>query len=618
MPTGPSSSASPYVLSTAPGVSFTSILTVGDSVNLKPDGTPYRMVGIPDGLGAFDNGDGTFTLLMNQEIGNTVGITRAHGAKGSFVSSWTINKSDLSVVNGSDLIQRVYNWNTTTQSLDTTTPITLAFNRFCSADLPDVTAYYNPATGLGSQARIFMHGEEGGATGYQVATVATGADKGSAYILGKFNLSTNGSGLTGVGAWENAVANPFPQNKTVVAANNDGGTGIMSNSVSVYVGTKTNSGTEVDKAGLTNGTLKFVNVTGSPVEIVNSTTRATNITNGTRFSLSSTASTTFSRPEDGAWNPLNPSQYFFVTTDRLDQVSDGIGTQVGNTRLWSLTFDDITNPDLGGKVDLLIDGDTVNGVKVNMFDNLAVDKYGHITLQEDVGNAAHNGKIWQYDIASDTLTQIGKHDPARFGDIGVPATLPFNQDEETSGVMDAQDILSPGWFFLDDQAHYTTSPPITPELVEGGQLLALYNPTTYNSFYATLSTIAGTSGRDTITGTASGEKILGGIGGDTLTGGAGSDAFVYTNIRDSGDVIKDFTVRQDRIALADLLDGIVSGGYTGSDAIADGYVKFIGSGSNTILQIDQDGNGTAASPRNFLTVENVSVAALSATSNFVF
>src|SRR5262249_42334125 len=179
------------------------------------------------------------------------------------------------------------------------------------------------------------------------------------------NLGTNGSGLTGVGAWENSLANPFAQDRTVVIANSDGGTGIMTNAVAVYVGTKTNTGTAVDRAGLTNGTLSFVNVVGNPVEIVNATTRATNITNGTRVTLSGTASTTFSRPEDGAWNPFNHNQYYFVTTDRLDQVSDGVGAQIGQTRLWRLTFDDITHPELGGKIDLLIDGRTVNGQKVN-------------------------------------------------------------------------------------------------------------------------------------------------------------------------------------------------------------------------------------------------------------
>jgi hypothetical protein len=65
--TGPSSSASPYVLRAAPGVVTKAILTVGDSVG------GYRLVGIPDGLGAFDNGDGTFTLMMNHEIRETLG-----------------------------------------------------------------------------------------------------------------------------------------------------------------------------------------------------------------------------------------------------------------------------------------------------------------------------------------------------------------------------------------------------------------------------------------------------------------------------------------------------------------------------------------------------------------
>jgi hypothetical protein len=475
---GPSSSASSYLLPLANGVKLTSILTVPDAIG------GYAMSGIPDGLGAFDNCDTTFTLLMNHELGNTTGVTRAHGSIGAYVSSWIISKSSLRVISGSDLMTGIYGWNNTTQSSNTT-PGTFAFNRFCSADLPSVSAYYNAATGKGSRERIFMHGEEGGSTGYQLATVATGADKGKAYILGKFNLSTNGSGLTGVGGWENALANPYPQDKTVVIGNNDGGSGIMSNSVCVYVGTKQTTGSEVDKAGLTNGTLSFINVTGNAAEIVNTTTRATNITNGTRFTLSGTASTTFSRPEDGCWNPLNPNQFYFVTTDRLDQVSDGVGTQIGATRLWRLTFDSITNPSLGGVIDLLINGTVVNGVKVNMFDNLSADKFGNLILQEDVGNAAHNGKMWRYNVASNQLTLIAKHDPARFGDIGVAATSPFNQDEEASGVIDVSDILGAGMHLFVDQAHYS----LPGAAVEGGQLMSMFVP---SSVSATASTAADT------------------------------------------------------------------------------------------------------------------------------
>jgi len=440
------------------------------------------MVGIPDGLGAFDNGDGTFTLLMNHELGSGVGVTRAHGGKGAFVSKWIINKETLSVVSGSDLIQQVYLWDSLNQQSSLVSSA-FAFNRFCSGDLPKVSAFYNAATGLGTRERIYMHGEEGGATGYQLATVVTGPNAGKSYALGKFNLNTNGSGLTGVGAWENALASPYPQDKTVVVGDSDGGTAIMTNALAVYVGTKQASGSEADKAGLTNGTLKFVNVSGNPVEIVNTTARATNIVSGTRFSLSGTSSTTFSRPEDGAWNPLNPNQFYFVTTDQLDQATDGVGAQNGRTRLWRLTFDSITNPDLGGRIDLLIDGRIVNGERVNMFDNIAVnEKTGLVVLQEDVGNAAHNGKMWLYDPATDALVKVARHDSARFGEVGVAATAPFTQDEETSGVIDVSSILGAGTYLSVDQAHYAIN-ATTPrgfdnpnELVEGGQLFAIRLP----------------------------------------------------------------------------------------------------------------------------------------------
>ena len=88
---GPSTASTPYLVPAASGVRTVSVLTVGESVSPKLDGvTPYRMVGLPDGLGAYDNGDGTFTLLMNHELGATSGVVRAHGARGAFVSAWPI------------------------------------------------------------------------------------------------------------------------------------------------------------------------------------------------------------------------------------------------------------------------------------------------------------------------------------------------------------------------------------------------------------------------------------------------------------------------------------------------------------------------------------------------
>lgn len=447
-----------YIIPRTPGVSVKTLLTVGES----PSSGTYPMVGSPDGLGLFDNNDGTFTLVMNHELSSGSGAVHAHGATGAFISRYVIDKSTLAVVDGSDLIQQVFAWNAATGSSDQTSSI-VAFNRFCSGDLAAVSAYLH--NGLGTTARIFLTGEEGG-SGRAVATVVSGPDAGKSYILGTFS-----AGTAGTPSWENLLANPYSQDKTIVIGNNDGGAGVMAGALAVYVGTKQSSGTEADKAGLTNGVLKFVTVAGNAAEIADGTTRSTNIASGTAFTLSATASTSFSRPEDGAWNPLNPNEYYFVTTDRLDQASDGVGSQVGRSRLWRLTFADITNPDAGGTIDLLIDGDTVGGSKVNMLDNITIDRAGRILIQEDTGGAAHNAKIWRYDIATDSLTMLAGHDPARFGDIGVAATAPFTADEESSGVVDAQDVLGPGWFLLTVMAHY----PVGGALVEGGQLLALYD-----------------------------------------------------------------------------------------------------------------------------------------------
>jgi predicted extracellular nuclease/2',3'-cyclic-nucleotide 2'-phosphodiesterase (5'-nucleotidase family)/Ca2+-binding RTX toxin-like protein len=445
---GASSSATPYLVPTAAGVSFTSILTVGDSIG------GYKMAGIPDGLGSYDNGDGTFTVLMNHEISSTLGVNRDHGSKGAFVSKWVINKSDLSVVSGDDLIQNVNTWNGSNFVQGTT-----AFSRFCSADLAPVSAFYNSATGLGTQERIFMNGEESGPESRAFGHIATGLNAGTTYqlpYLGKFS-------------WENSVASITASDKTVVAGMDDSTGG----QVYFHVGNKTNSGTEIDKAGLNNGKLFGIKVDG-----LTSETNATTLASGTRFALADLGSvqnttgtvletdstsagvTKFLRPEDGAWDPSSPKDFYFVTTNSF----------TGPSRLWRLRFDDPTNPESGGSIEMVLDGTEGQ----TMFDNITIDRYGHILLQEDIGNQSPLGKIWQYDIATDTLKQLAQHDPTRF----TPGATDFlTQDEESSGIIDAQDMLGAGWFLLDVQAHYS----IPGELVEGGQLLAFFNPDTYKA-----------------------------------------------------------------------------------------------------------------------------------------
>ncbi|MBP7516063.1 MAG: hypothetical protein KA791_16060, partial [Flavobacteriales bacterium] len=162
--TGCSSSQSVYLKPLGVGNTTTSLLTVGDAIS------GYQMVGIPDGLGAYDNGNGTFTLLMNHELGNNVGAVRAHGSIGAFVSKWVLDKSTLCVQSGSDLITTVKLWN---GAAFVNSP-GAAFTRFCAGDLPAPSAFYNAGTGKGTQERIYMNGEESGNEGRAFGHIATG------------------------------------------------------------------------------------------------------------------------------------------------------------------------------------------------------------------------------------------------------------------------------------------------------------------------------------------------------------------------------------------------------------------------------------------------------------
>jgi hypothetical protein len=213
---GPSTTTEPYLVPTIAGVSVTSILTTGDSVG------GYRMVGIPDGLGAWlpdskgyglwvDHKARSFDLVMDHEIGRTLGIPRAHASKGAFVSQWTIDRTTLKVFSGRDHMTSpndMLTWNGAGY-----TPGTTALERLCSADLAEPKAY-----GLHAPSRIFLSGEETSPPftadhGRVFAHIVDGPDKNKSFELPRL----------GKVSFENALASPFPDHKTIVMLNDDAG-----------------------------------------------------------------------------------------------------------------------------------------------------------------------------------------------------------------------------------------------------------------------------------------------------------------------------------------------------------------------------------------------------------
>lgn len=119
--------------------------------------------------------------------------------------------------------------------------------------------------------------------------------------------------------------------------------------------------------------------------------------------------------------------------------------------------------------------------------------------------------------------------------------------------------------------------------------------------------ILGTAGRDNLVGTSRNDRITGGFAADIISGGLGSDTFVYNDIRDAGDTIKDFELRTDVIDLTRVLNSF---GYNRLNPIGDGYVQFSPYSKGTIVLLDSDGNGSLTA-RPYINVENVTPNELS-------
>src|SRR5206468_7784825 len=109
-------------------------------------------------------------------------------------------------------------------------------------------------SGNGFAGRFFMDGEEA-ATGRAFAHVLTGDEKGTSYELPSL----------GSMAFENSVAHPDAGDKTLVAETDDTTPG----QVYLYVGDKKNSGSAVERAGLSGGKLFVVKVNNGGADYSN-------------------------------------------------------------------------------------------------------------------------------------------------------------------------------------------------------------------------------------------------------------------------------------------------------------------------------------------------------------
>jgi hypothetical protein len=410
----------------------------------------YRFVGIPDGLGAVSLQNNFLSILINHEIASDKGIKRSHGGKGAFVSQWTLDINSLQIISGEDLIKKVMIWNRDNKKFETSLNENL--NRLCSADLPEKSAFYNSKNKKGFDGWIFMSGEEDREGGRAFAHIISGKEKGVSYelpYLGKFS-------------WENVVAHPKTKDKTIVMGMDDNKEG----QIYIYIGNKQSKGNPVERAGLMYGKLFSIKINGDKFELVNlddvSNLSGSDLEKkGTDLNVAK-----FKRPEDGAWDTLNPNVFYFTTTDKID----------GDSEIIKLTFNNINHPESGGIIEAIL---KARDIGAQMFDNLTVSDNGKILINEDPGDHEYLASVWNFDPKTKVAQKILEVSPEYFQDKSHPNFL--TMDEEHSGIIDITRHVTHAPWYKKSERYFLGTLQIhkmheDSELVEYGQLYLISGP----------------------------------------------------------------------------------------------------------------------------------------------
>jgi hypothetical protein len=476
-------SVKPYVVPVGGEYEITALFSVDDRVPETSDPTrQYRMVGIPDGLGAYANGDGTSTLFMNHEFvrgDRSEPLVGGPRYRGAFVSKWILD-GDGNPISGERAFDTVFMENTLVGPAAEVGNTTRPFARFCSGSLAGAPH--------GFDRWIYLTNEEenspaafDGLGGLSVAVYDNEAH--ALPKLGRFSK-------------ENTLVQPTQGTETVIFSLEDG-PATLDNQLYMYVGTKDPSAASVlARNGLDNGKLYVFrsldldrnsertftrgSVTGEWIEVPGADAMT-----DVQLEAASDAvnAMTFVRPEDGAYNPNNSNEFFFVTTGSSTGADDGVN-ELG--RLYSLRLHPV-DPLGPARLRIVYNADTVvaGGSDTALSpDNLdASSRYLMInedgTTESRAAMAAkgRDGSIWRFDLVTASLggagvdassaTRVVELDPPGRDGIAVGPGV-----WETSGIIDTSALFGADTWLSDVQAHGPTTEP-APFTVEDGQLFIM-------------------------------------------------------------------------------------------------------------------------------------------------
>jgi secreted PhoX family phosphatase len=473
-----------YAVGISEGYETEALLSVGGTVPETSDPSKdYKMVGIPDGLGAHKAPHGKRIVYMNHELTNSTNSEPVVGDplnRGAFVSKLVLDR-DGDVISGERAYDWVYNENTFVGPAAQVGNSTRPFSRFCSGSLATPQEH-------GFDRHIYLTNEEEGTPANTFDTMG-----GLAVAIVDNKLFT----LPKLGrfAWENTLVQPTHGNKTVIMGMEDGPSVLdpaqENSQVYMYVGHKErrHGATVLRRNGLDNGQLYVLvpesSSQGSEADVLSGTIdvewelipNAGALSEAQLEAASDAAGAfRFARPEDGAFNNRNRNEFFFVTTGgSVPAGANSLG------RLYSLKLDR-RDPTDDGELTVLYNADTVIGTGSDIAispDNVDVSD-DYLMVQEDgtaesrpvMAAKGRDGSIWRFDIDRDgvdvsTAERVVELDPP--GRDGIPVGAGI---WETSGIIDGEELFGNGTWLFDVQAHPPTTPP-APNTVEDGQLLLL-------------------------------------------------------------------------------------------------------------------------------------------------
>ena len=468
-----------YILPVASGVEIKPLAYAADKI------TSTVVRGVPDGMGAYKNAAGDVTLLSVHEIPSYSPLAQLSK---SSTSQWGVSITEFNystksgkINSAKNFIQDIkyYNYNTGSYGdtpiggapAGTTKGLDWNISRFCSATLVQAggLAFKDGATTYGYEGPVFLSGEEDGDNGYA---------RGFAFDMDGHGIQLPRMGLA---SWENLMPNLKPGINTVVMGNEDGSA--TDSQLFMYVGKKTTSGTFADKAGLTNGDVHVMSIPdiandnafrakygkNKPVAVEFKKT-IWNADIATQQKDHAAQGTEMSRIEDGEWDPSNPNVFYFITTESN---KDAAATKPNPAEptisrdggaLWRLTFVDGQKPELGAKLEMLLDGS--ESPYFSKPDNMALTANGIVMIQEDPGNNAHVSRIFAFRPSDSKISVVAEFNKDYFA---AGAAQLMTIDEESSGIINVTNLLAKSddknsYFFFNAQVHTAGAAAARPDL----------------------------------------------------------------------------------------------------------------------------------------------------------